>query len=58
MSLTWYFLYHSHRHDGKYVKIPSKTVSNTRPIAKPKPKMDLQHNTYSLQQNTYMVDSF
>ena len=23
-SLTWYFLYHSYRHDGKYVKIPSR----------------------------------
>ena len=21
VSLTWYFLYHSHRNDGKYVKI-------------------------------------
>jgi hypothetical protein len=33
------------------------TVSK-RPIAEPKPKMSLQHNTYSLQQSTYMEDLF
>ena len=35
-----------------------EAVSNTRPIAKPKPKMDFQHNIYSLQQTTYIEDSF
>ena len=35
-----------------------KVVSNRRPIAEPKPKMGLQHNTYSLQQSTYMEDPF
>jgi hypothetical protein len=33
-------------------------IPNRRLIAKPKPKIDLQHNTYSLQQSTYMEDPF
>ena len=36
----------------------NQAVSNKRPIAEPKPKMGLQHNTYSLQQSNYMEDPF
>ena len=42
----------------KISQILPKAVSNRRPITEPKPKMDLQHNTYSLQQSTYMEDQF
>ena len=36
----------------------AKAVSNRRPIWEPKPKMGLQHNTYSLQQSTQTEDPF
>ena len=36
----------------------AKAVSNRRPIAEPKSKMGLLHNTYSLQQSTYMENPF
>ena len=36
----------------------TKAVSNKRLIWEPKPKMGLQHNTYSLQQSTHTEDPF
>jgi len=35
-----------------------KAVSNRRSIWEPKPKMGLQHNTYSLQQSTHTENLF
>ena len=34
-----------------------KAVSNRRPIWEPKPKMGLQHNTYSLQQQSTHIEN-
>ena len=39
--------------DWRYI---SKAISNRRAIWELKPKMGLQHNTYSLQQRTHTED--
>jgi hypothetical protein len=36
----------------------AKAVSNKRRIRRPKPKMGLQPDIYSVQQSIYMKDSF
>jgi len=38
--------------------LKAKAVSNRRPIWEPKPKMSLQHNTYSLQQSIHTENLF
>jgi len=42
----------------RFVLNANKAVSNRRPIWEPKPKIDFQHNTYSLQQSTHTEDLF
>ena len=51
----WTMVVPKKKKNKKISQILPKAVSNRRPIAEPKPKIDLQHNTYSLVEDLFWV---